>query len=449
MTGPFKELVQLAVPLVLAQLAQNTVSFVDTLMVGRLGESALAGIALGSTTFHFVGIVFLGVILGVSPVVSQATGANDEETASRAVRQSIWLGFILGIPAIILFWNIEPFLIWLKQPEDTVQISGEYLRAISFGMIPYLWIMGLRGYLEGKSNTRPIMTILFAGVLLNILLNDALMFGRYGLPALGLVGTGYASATVYYIVFFVFSAYIVRKYPQSQLLQKIRTPDMPMLFELVRVGGPIGLTLAFEGSMFTAAAFAMGTLGKTELAGHQIALQTASVTFMIPLGFAIATTILVGQAIGSGQPAKAKIAGRVGMFVCVGVMCFTATMLATFPKQVVSLYLDLEQAKNQPVTEFAASLLIIAAMFQIFDGLQVASNAALRGLKDTTAAMIITLFSYWGIGCTLGAWLCFYTRLSGPGLWYGMTTGLAAAAVLLTWRFEWKIQNEIRRTSQG
>lgn len=434
----FKHLALLAAPLVLAQLAQNTMSLVDTMMAGMLGTDALAGIAIGGTLFHFVYMILAGVILGVSPIVSQATGAGDDLKSGRAVRQGLWLGVIVFLPAFILFWNAYPILIWMRQSEATALASSQYLRAISWGLLPAFWIMALRGFLEGKSNTRPIMIISLIGVVFNIAANYVLMFGKFGFPKLGLVGTGYASAIVYTCLFGMFAWYILKRYRDESVFTKIRTPDFKMLGELVRVGGPISMTLAFEGSMFSAAAVVMGTLGDDQLAAHQVALQTASIAFMIPLGFAIATSVRVGQAIGAGSPSKAKLAGQVGMATCVGVMGVTGTILFLFPKFIIGLYLDLNEA-NPNVVEFAVSFLFIAAIFQLVDGLQVAANGSLRGLKDTTASMILTFISYWGVGCLAGIYLCFYQGLGGRGLWWGMTCGLATAALLLTWRFHFSI----------
>jgi MATE family multidrug resistance protein len=391
-------------------------------------------------------IILQGVLLGVSPIVSQATGAGDEETCGRATRQGLWLGLFLFAPAFVLYWNAYPILIWLNQSPETAAASSAYLRAISWGLLPALWTMGLRGLLEGRSNTKPIMLIFFFGVALNVFANDALMFGRYGLPAFGLVGTGYASSIVYLSIFAMLGIYTSKKYASLKIFTRLRTPDASMLSEVIRLGGPIGMTLAFEAGMFSAAAIAMGTLGKNELAAHQIALQTASISFMIPLGLAIGTSVRVGQAIGSGSVKRAELAGYIGMLSCIFVMCLTGLMFWLLPRQIIGLYVDMESVANQPLIEFAISFLAIAAMFQIVDGLQVAASGSLRGLKDTKAAMILTLISYWGVGCVVGAYLCFRTELAGSGLWLGMTTGLGTAAVLLTARFRYRI-NQFKPTA--
>ncbi|MDB2525230.1 MATE family efflux transporter [Mariniblastus sp.] len=435
-----KELVIVAVPLVLAQVAQNTISFVDTIMVGRLGKEALAGIAIGSTLFQFILIVLSGVIIGVSPIVSQATGAKDDDLCGRATRQGLWIGVLLFTPAFLLYRNAYPLLIWFNQSPETALASSEYLKAISWGLLPALWIMGLRGLLEGKSNTKPIMVISLIGVALNVFANDALMFGHYGLPKLGLVGTGYASSLVYGLVFLAFSVYVSLQYSDLQIFSKLRRPDFSTLKEVARVGGPIGMTLAFEAGMFGAAAFAMGTIGETQLAAHQIALQTASISFMIPLGLAIATSVRVGQAIGAGSPHRAEVAGHAGMLLCIGVMSISGLIFWLLPLPIIGMYIDIDVEANAPVVAYAISFLALAALFQVVDGLQVAASGSLRGIKDTKAAMALTLVSYWLVGCVVGAYLCFGAKLEGVGLWIGMTSGLATAAVLLTLRFQFKMK---------
>ena len=431
----FLQLFKLALPLVIAQLAQNTLSFVDTLMVGRLGNDALAGIAIGSTVFHLVLIVMTGVILGVGPVVSQAIGAGDQKTASKAVRQGLWIGLFLFLPAFAFYWNVYPILIAFGQEPETAKASSEYLRAISWGLLPALWVMALRGFLEGHSDTKPIMVVAFLGIVANVALNYVLMYGKFGFPALGLVGTGYASSIVYSCGFILFAIYIYRTYREQRVFAGVRSPDAAMIGELFRVGGPIGLTLGFEMGMFSAAAIAMGTLGKLELAAHQIALQTAATSFMIPLGLAIATSVRVGHAIGRESIEDARLAGTAGMIVCSGVMAVCAILFWLFPQTIISFYIDMQDVANKQVISFATGFLAIAALFQVADGLQVCASLSLRGLKDTKISMILTLISYWGIGVPTGAALCWLFGMGGNGLWLGMTFGLATAAVLLTIRF--------------
>lgn len=430
-----RNLAALALPLILAQLAQNTMSFVDTLMAARLGKEALAGIALGSTSFSFVLLILSGVILAVSPLVAQAHGADKPQEASRAVRQGLWLGLLLFVPAFALFWNAEPLLLHLGQAPETASLSSGYLRAISWGLLPAFGTTALRGLLEGLATTRPIMLFSLIGVGLNIVANNALMFGRWGFPALGLVGTGYATTFVYTAIFLMLALYVTVKFGRYRIFDDLRRPDVKMLYELVRVGLPIAFMLGFEVSMFAATAFLMGLLGSAQLAAHQIALQSASVTFMVPLGLAIATSIRVGQAVGRGNVEAARRAGYVGIGGSVLFMCLSALTFWLAPRFVIGLYLDLGNPANFEVVALATGFLALAAAFQLFDGLQVSASGALRGFKDTRVPMLITLFSYWLVGLGSGTLLCFGFGLGGRGLWLGLVFGLATAAGLLVWRF--------------
>ncbi len=441
----FFDLLKLAAPLVLAQLAQNTASFVDALMVARLGNESLAAITLGSTIFHLANIVLCGVMLAVSPMVSQAMGSGDQETANQSLCQSMWLGIVLFLPAFILYWNAYPLLIWLGQSEATAEASSGYLRAISWGALPSIWLMGLRGFLEGNSNTRPIMVISFGGVLLNIVLNYLLMFGKFGFPELGLVGTGYATSIVYLTTFAAAFAYVRFRYQDHNVYRGLLQFNWQRICELLRIGIPIGFTLGFEMSMFSAAAIAMGTLGENQLAAHHIALQTASISFMVPLGLGIAASVRVGRAIGQENPVAAKVAGHVGMLSCVGVMCVSGLVFWLFPRLIIGMYIDPAAPANAEVVAFATSFLGIAAVFQVVDGLQVGANGSLRGLKDTTVAMVLTFLSYCIIGMLAGYLLCFVAEMGGVGLWWGMTFGLAAASIALSVRFCWQVGTLVQR----
>ncbi len=435
MRSELRQLILLAIPLILAQLAQTSMSFVDTLMVGRLGSEDLAGIALGSTIFHFLQLVLTGIILAVSPTVSQAHGANNPNEISRAVRQGVWLAVLFALPATLLLWQVEPLLLRMGQNPDTVALSSSYLKAVSFGLLPALCIIALRGLLEGISITKPIMLIGFIGVALNIVTNNALIFGRWGFPELGLVGAGYATSFVYSMMLLAYVIYISKQYASYRILTDLIKPDLSMLASLLRIGIPIGLILGFETGMFAMTALLMGLIGAAELAAHQITMQTASMTFMVPLGLSIATAIRVGQAIGRKDYQRAQTAGYLGIAICAAFMCLTALLFWVFPREIISLYLRLDDPANSQVIQLATGFFALAAAFQIFDGLQVSAAGALRGLKDTRIPMLITLFSYWLVGMGSGILLAFQLGLKGTGLWLGLLIGLAVAGLMLTWRF--------------
>ena len=427
-------LVRIAVPLALAQLAQNGMGLVDTLMVGRLGPAELAGIALGAMAFFFVSIVVGATLFAVGPLVAQATGARRPAEAAEAARHGVALGALLAVPVMLLLWFIGPLMALLGQDPDTAALATGYLRAVVWSVPGFMLFVPLRAFLEGRGETRPIMLISFAGVGANVVANNALMFGRWGFPALGLTGTGYATAIVYTLMALLLSAYVVWREPDHPVLRWARL-RRDRIAEVARLGWPIAVTVGFETGLFAVTAFLMGLVGRTELAGHQIAIQSASFTFMIPLALGVATSARVGQAVGRDDPLGVRAAGAVGITLSTSVMCLTALLFWTAPELVIGFYLDLRDPANSAVIAFATTFLRIAAMFQLVDGLQVAAIGALRGLKDTRVPMLITLVSYWLVGLGSGIGLAFGLGLEGAGLWYGLVAGLAVAALWLTRRF--------------
>lgn len=428
----------LALPLVFAQLAQSGVNFVDTLMVGRLGGGALAGIALGSSVFGFVSLLGIGVLFAVAPLASQSLGAGDRQAASRAVRQGLWLALGLSVPGVLLFHSAEPLLLAIGQAGPTAERAAAYLRAISWGYPALLLLVALRGFLEAVQDTRPVMVVLFTGLIVNAGLNEVLIFGRFGLPALGLVGAGYASATVYALMLTLAALYIATQHREYRVFRGLRRPDPAVLRELVVVGVPIGLTIGFESGLFTVTALLMGLIGQVELAAHQIALQASSMAFNIPVGLALATAARVGRAAGRGDVPGARLAGFTGIGMSAAVMSLTATLFWLAPGMVVGLFIDRADPANLELARQAAVFLGFAAMFQVFDGVQVSASGALRGFKDTRVPMVISLVAYWLLGLTSGALLAFRLGLGGRGLWLGLVVGLAAASVMLVARFRWR-----------
>lgn len=428
----------LAGPVVAAQLGHISMSFIDTLMVGRLGPDALAGVALGGSLFFFVFVVSLGVLMAVGPMVSHAYGAGESEPIGRSVRQGFWLALCTGLPSVVILWNAEPLLRLSGQEEIAIAGAISYLRAIVWGFIPALGTVVLRGFMEALGRPWPVTIITFAGVIVNAVSNYLLMFGVPGLiPALGLAGTGWASTIVFTSMFLGLAAYIFfrRDLRVFGVFDSIGRPDPAYFRELVRIGWPIGVTMGVESSLFVVTALMMGSLGTLPLAAHQIAIQCAAFTFMVPLGIGMATSVRVGQAAGRRDLSGARAAGLTGIGLAALAMSMAAVLFWTIPESIVALYLDPSVAENRPVMSLAVSLLGIAAVFQIFDGFQVSAGGALRGLKDTRVPMIIGTFSYLGIGLATGYVSGFVAGFGAQGLWWGLVLGLAAAAGLLTWRF--------------
>jgi MATE family multidrug resistance protein len=438
---------RLAGPVVAAQLAHISMGFVDTVMVGRLGPEALAGVALGNTVFFFFAIMGMGMVRAVGPMVSQAVGAKKSRAVGRSVRQGLWLATGLGLVILLVLSNVEPVLRWTGQEPVAIDGATRYLDAIRWGILPFLGFAALRSFVEGLSRPLPVTIISFVGVAVNIGANELLMFGRWGLPALGLAGTGWASTIVFSVLFGALAVFVHRTAPFAEhgVFAHIREPDSAYLRELARIGAPMGASRGIESSLFMLTTVMMGVLGTTALAAHQVAIQCAAFAFMVPLGIGMAGTVRVGQAAGAQDEAGARRASGVAMGLATLFMVGTAVLFWALPRPLVGLYLDLATPENAAVVSLAVQLLGVAAVFQLFDGLQVAAHGVLQGLKDTRVPMGIAMVTYWGIGLTTG-YLWGVRGGGGPeALWWGLVVGLAAASVLLVLRFHRQVDRAVRQ----
>ncbi len=444
----FRETIVLAAPLILSQLAQTSMSFVDTLMAGWLGRQQLAGVAVGGAVFFPVILICLGILIAVSPVVSQGYGAGDRNTVGCAVGQGLRLATLLAIPASLVMWNGGALLSWMGQEEQTVVLAQGYLRAISWGVAPCLWFGVLRYFVEGLSRPRVVMVIAGAAMVLNIGANYVFMYGKLGFPALGLAGCGWASTLIYWSMFLSLVLFIAGRGELGEygVFSHVGRTDWHYFSELFRLGWPIGILQGLEVGLFSITAILMGLFGTTVLAAHQIALQCAAYAFMVPLGLSLAVSVRVGQAVGRKDLLGAQRAGYVGMGLGAGVMMVSAICFWTFPGFIVSLFLDIERGANAEVVSQAVVLLIVAAVFQVFDGIQVTAAGALRGLKETRTPMIVGVLAYWVVGLGSGYILAFQLGWEGVGLWWGLVLGLTTAAILLLWRFTRKISGLIVAT---
>jgi MATE family multidrug resistance protein len=325
----------------------------------------------------------------------------------------------------------------MGQEEATVLLAEEYLRAIVWGVVPIFWFGVLRFFVEGLSRPRVVMIIAGAAMLLNIAANYVLMYGKLGFPALGLAGCGWASTLVFWSMFLSLAFFIGngRELGAYGVFSHLGKPDWDSFSEIFRIGWPIGIMHGLEIGLFSTTAILMGLLGTTALAAHQIALQCASYAFMIPLGLSLAVSVRVGQAVGRNDFVGARRAGFVGMGLGAGVMMVSAICFWTFPRLIISLFLDIEKTANIEVVAQAVVLLSVAAVFQVCDGIQVTAAGALRGLKDTRILMMVGVVAYWIVGLSSGYTLGFQLRWEGVGLWWGLVLGLTTAAIMLLWRF--------------
>ncbi|MBF2079231.1 MAG: MATE family efflux transporter [Synechococcales cyanobacterium T60_A2020_003] len=427
----------LAIPLVGAQLAQSATSFVDTVMMGWLGSDTIAAGGLGAVMFNTLLLTSAALVSAVSPLTAEAFGAGNHQKVGSVVRQGFWLAVLLVMPCMVLLYQAQPILLALGQNPETVERSQIYVRAILWGIVPGLGIAVLRNWLAALAQPRPIIITVILGTVFNIVANYGLMFGKWGLPALGLAGIGWASCLSLWGMFFGLLTYslIQPQLRHYRILHHLhRFAPRPFL-ELLRIGLPIGVLAGVEVGLFSMTTVLMGQLGTSTLAAHHIALQTASLTFMVPLGISLATTARVGQYLGQANGLGARLAGYTGITLAALFMSTMGILFWLAPETIVGLYLDLDNSANRDVVAIAKSLLGVAALFQIVDGIQICAAGALRGLKDTYVPMIIGIVAYWGVGLVSGYVLGFQMGLAGVGLWLGLAFGLMMAAIVLTWRF--------------
>lgn len=431
----------LSAPIVLSQLAQVSNGLVDTAMVGRLGPTALAGVALGSSVFFWIALMCLGVVLAVGPMVSQAHGARDDTGVARSVRQGLWMALALTLPCLAVLYSVEPLLDLTGQDAEVQRIAGGYLRAVAWGIFPFLGFGALRSFVEGLARPVPVTVIALSAVGVNVLANYTYIYGRFGFPEMGPVGVGWATATSFWYLFAAMVLYVMAKRSLRHygIFAELRRPDLAYFRDLFRIGWPIGISFGIESGLFTATAILAGALGAASLAAHQIALQCAAFTFMVPLSVGIAGSVRVGQAIGAGRVDAARRSGWTAIGLSFLFMCGTALLFLTLPEPLIGVFLQTDRPENRAVVELGITLLGIAGAFQVFDGIQAAAAGALRGMKDTRLPMLIGLVTYWGLGLTTAYVLGLHKGYGAPGLWWGLVIGLAGAAIGLTLRFRLQI----------
>jgi len=435
-----RALLRLALPVTVVQVGMMTMGVVDTAMVGRVGAADLAAVALGSMYFFLISIFGLGVLMALDPVVAQGAGAQDHEAVARGVQRGLLLALGLGLIASALHYPAASVLAILGQPDDVVPIAGAYVRALIPGILPFFVFSVFRQSLQALHHTRDLVIAIVVANLANVFCNWVLIFGNLGLPALGAQGAGYATSITRWLMTL---GLLAVAWP---LLRPLLLPLRPEIWQreplmrIVRIGLPIGLHHELEFGAFGVTALLMGTLGTVEMAAHQIALNIASLTFMVPLGVGAAASVLVGRAVGRGDAAGARRAAAVSLAVGVSFMGTSAVVMLLFPRAIASLYTGLG-----PVLALAATLIPIAGAFQVFDGTQAVSAGTLRGIGDTRVPMLIGLVGFWLIGLPVSATLAFGAGLGPLGLWWGLVAGLGAVAVLLLLRVRARFRGPLDR----
>ncbi|MCR1568544.1 MAG: MdtK family multidrug efflux MATE transporter [Mixta calida] len=431
-----RQLLALAIPVILAQVAQTAMGFVDTIMAGAVSATDMAAVAVGTSVWLPAILFGHGLILALTPVVAQLNGSGRRDRIARQVRQAYWLAALVAVLIMAVLWNAGYMIRAMHNidPALTDKAVG-YLRALLWGAPGYLFFQVARNQCEGLSKTKPGMVMGFIGLLVNIPVNYIFIYGHFGMPALGGVGCGVATASVYWVIFIVMRLWIKRARSMRDITLPgyFSAPDWAVLKRLTLLGLPVALALFFEVTLFAVVALLVSPLGIVDVAGHQIALNFSSLMFVLPLSLGVATTIRVGFRLGQGSVEAAKVAAWTGQGVGIMMAACTALFTVTFREQIALLYND-----NPQVVALAAQLMLLAAVYQFSDSIQVIGSGILRGYKDTRSIFFITLVAYWVIGLPSGYLLALTDWLvpaMGPaGFWCGFILGLTSAAVMMIWR---------------
>lgn len=436
-----RETMKLAGPLIFTQVAQMAIMTTDVIMLGRVGESALASSALGITVFFFCWLLGAGPVAAVAPMVAHILGAkpNDRAGVRAVVRMGFWSVAIVSLPLVVFMLFTERVMLVLGQRPELAHGAGIFTAALCVGLPFSLFYQVLRNFSTALGKPRSALYVMVLGIAFNFAGDYMLIFGHYGAPKLGLVGAAIASASSYIFQFVALLAIVFAtpKLKPYRIFRRFFRPDWEKLAEVFRLGMPIGLTMMFEAMLFNSATLMMGTFGTATVAAHQISMNVPSNTFMVPLGIAMAATIRVGLAAGAGDREAVRRAGYTALCIAVLFMSATSIVLALFPRQIAELYFSSGTRESMEAVALATVFLRVAAAFQIFDGLQVVAALSLRGLKDARAPMWIAGGSYWLAGFPVCVFLGFGLHMQGLGIWIGLAFALLVAAITMVWRFWW------------
>jgi MATE family multidrug resistance protein len=435
-----REMAQLAGPIVLVNVGMQAMGVVDSMMLGRVSAAALAAGALGNFYFYVTAIIGIGVLMALDPVIAQGVGAKDDVAIARGVQRGVLLTVLVAVAVSVTFLAAGPVLRALRQPADVTPLAVSYVLWSIPGMLPFFAFNMMRQVLQAFTTLRPIVIAVLLANVANATLNWVLIYGNLGFEPLGVTGSAIATSISRWFMAF---AVVAAAWP---LLRPTLVPWHPESWQLgplgrmLALGLPVGLQFFAEANAFGLVTVMTGWMGTTTLAGHEIALNLASMTFMVPMGVAGAAAVMVGHAVGAGDIAESRRDAVAALAVGVGFMAVMAVVFWFVPAVLANAY------TIDPATRLmAATLIPIAAVFQIFDGTQVICTSILRGAGDTRVAMVLHILSFWAVGIPLGALIAFKFDGGAPGLWWGLTAGLAAAAVLQLLRVRWKLSGEIER----
>ena len=428
----------LAWPLMLANLTMQLIQATDVVLLGWLGPNELAAAALALSLTFGMTLFALGLLTASSPMMASALGArfNSVRDVRRTFRQSLWAAALMAVPVLIVLWNAEHVILAFGQEPELARLAAWFLKGYMWIIPPWLLFQVLRNFVSALERPGWILAITATGIPLNGLVSWALIFGHFGLPRLGIIGAGIGSSIVWTAMALALTIVVLtdRQFRRFHIFGRFWRADWPRFRRLFTLGAPIGLTMGFEGAVFSAAAYLMGLFGAPSVAAHQIALQIAATTFMIPLALGQAATVRVGLAYGRHDSHGITLAGWTAFGLGTAFMTVAAAVMFLFPRELITLFLE-DTPANAHVIALGVSFLLIAALFQIVDGAQVVGAGMLRGLHDTRVPRDFALFGYWAIGLGVGVALAFAMGWQGVGIWTGLAVGLGVVAALMLWRW--------------
>jgi MATE family multidrug resistance protein len=431
------ETLRLAWPIALTQLGQIAMMTTDLALLGRLGDHVVAAAALGHTVLFVVFVLGMGLVSAVAPLAAQAFGARDPRMVRRALRVGLWAATLLGIPlsAVQLFG--EDILLFLGQTEEAATLAARYLYGLAWCLIPAWWFIALRGFMGAVNRPEPGLWITLAAIPANAFLAYALIYGEFGFPRLDLLGAGIATTIVniFMCAAAIWVSYALRPFKKYQVMGRFWRPDWPLFRKLLVIGGPISGTFLLEYGVFAAAGLMMGWISTTALAAHQIALQIASIMFMVPFGISMAATVRVGHAVGRRDSAGTRSAGFVAIWLGIAFMSAMTLLVIATRDMLPLLFLGSATNENGQTVALAATLMIVGASFFICDGIQSIAAGALRGLNDTRVPLVISFVCFWVIGFTACYGLGFVLEYGALGVWIGLSLSVIIYAMALVWRF--------------
>ncbi len=432
-------LLKLGLPIVLTQFIQVSNTTVAVLMMGRVGALELAALGLGGSFMIFVFLVCLGIMMSLSPTIAQHFGAGRDQQIKESFQQGLWLALLTGVGAFLLLRQMDHLMLWIGIDPNVVPLVQRYLALAAWSMPATCLYMALRFLCEATGHSKPMLVINVATLPIVVAGNWAFIFGHLGMPAMGVEGAAANLILVMSLNALGMLLYVVmsRRYRARELWHSFSRPGAGLI-ALLKLGIPIAGTLILDTSFFTAIALMMGKIGHVWLAAHQVAINYATVAFMIPVSLSSATMARVGQAIGQNNPWLARARGVLGISCALLLVVPSILIIFIFPEWVAGLYTD-----DAEVVMAAVPLLFAAAFLQIFDATYITAQGALRGLKDVNGPLMIS-FSFWAVGLPAAWGLGWGLNWGAPGLWWGMIAGVAATAVLLIWRFHWRASSVLR-----